>query len=208
MGLNLQSAATVINMDLPWNPAILEQRIGRVHRLGQKHPVRVVNFISEGTIEHGMLSLLAFKKSMFTGVLDGTADKVLMGDSALNRFMKTVEKAASSVPEVKETTVEEPIVREPVDRQQAETAARPAPDAQMLSELFTQGAAFLQELGRTLAAPDPKAGNGSTPSGRTRIAEDPLTGQRELRVALPDDKTLGQWVQRAGELFAALQGGK
>lgn len=208
VGLNLQSAATVINMDLPWNPAILEQRIGRVHRLGQKQPVRVVNFISEGTIEHGMLSLLAFKKSMFSGVLDGTADKVLMGGSALNRFMKTVEKAASSVPEVKDTAVEEPNVREGADEQRAEAPARTAPDAQMLSELFSQGAAFLQELGRTLATPDPKGGNGSASPGRTRIAEDPVTGQRELRVALPDDNTLGQWVQKAGELFAALQRGK
>ena len=41
VGLNLQHAATVVNMDLPWNPAVLEQRIGRVHRMGQARPVRV-----------------------------------------------------------------------------------------------------------------------------------------------------------------------
>ncbi|MCK4995239.1 MAG: SWF/SNF helicase family protein, partial [Candidatus Omnitrophica bacterium] len=39
VGLNLQNAAFVINIDLPWNPAILEQRIRRVHRMGQKNPV-------------------------------------------------------------------------------------------------------------------------------------------------------------------------
>src|SRR5712691_11254347 len=44
VGLNLQHASIVVNMDLPWNPAVLEQRIGRVHRLGQERPVRVVNF--------------------------------------------------------------------------------------------------------------------------------------------------------------------
>src|SRR2546430_6611040 len=50
-----------INMDLPWNPAVLEQRIGRVYRLGQQRSVQVVNFVAEGTIEERMLSLLAFK---------------------------------------------------------------------------------------------------------------------------------------------------
>jgi len=62
-----------LHMDLPWNPAVLEQRIGRVHRLGQSRPVHVFNFVSQGTIEHGMLDLLKFKKSLFAGVLDGRA---------------------------------------------------------------------------------------------------------------------------------------
>ena len=58
-GLNLQHASTLVNMDLPWNPAILEQRIGRIHRMGQVRPVRVINFVAKGTIEEGMLSVLA-----------------------------------------------------------------------------------------------------------------------------------------------------
>ncbi len=66
VGLNLQHASVVVNLDQPWNPAVLEQRIGRVHRLGQQRPVRVVHFISQGTIEEGMLALLGFKKSVFT----------------------------------------------------------------------------------------------------------------------------------------------
>ena len=71
VGLNLQHASTVVNMDLPWNPAVLEQRIGRIHRLGQARPVRVVNFVAKGTIEEGMLSVLAFKRSLSAGILDG-----------------------------------------------------------------------------------------------------------------------------------------
>jgi superfamily II DNA or RNA helicase len=98
VGLNLQHASIVINMDLPWNPAILEQRIGRVHRLGQKRPVQVVNFVAQGTIEEGMLSLLKFKKSLFTGALDGGANEVFLGGSRLTRFMETVDKAAGSIP--------------------------------------------------------------------------------------------------------------
>src|SRR3990172_1172181 len=84
-------------MDLPWNPAVLEQRIGRVHRLGQRNPVRVVNFIAEGTIEEGMLSVLKFKKSLFAGVLDGGESSVFLGGSRLTRFMETVEKTTIAI---------------------------------------------------------------------------------------------------------------
>jgi superfamily II DNA or RNA helicase len=98
-GLNLQHASMVINLDLPWNPAVLEQRIGRVHRLGQRQPVRVVNFVAQGTIEEGMLSVLRFKKSLFAGVLDGGERDVFLGGSRLNKFMESVEKATTAIPE-------------------------------------------------------------------------------------------------------------
>src|SRR5437899_11319555 len=99
VGLNLQHANVVFNMDLPWNPAVLEQRIGRVHRLGQKQPVRVVNFIAQGTIEEGMLSVLKFKQSLFAGVLDGGESQVFLGGSRLTRFMETVEKTTGAIAE-------------------------------------------------------------------------------------------------------------
>src|SRR5207302_312141 len=104
LGLNLQHASMVMNMDLPWNPAVLEQRIGRVHRLGQRNVVRVVNFIAQGTIEEGMLGVLKFKKSLFSGVLDGGEKNVFLGGSRLTKFMETVEKVAAGIPEV---TIEE-----------------------------------------------------------------------------------------------------
>lgn len=91
VGLNLQTANIVINIDLPWNPAVLEQRIGRVHRLGQKQNVQVINLISKDTIEHKILATLSFKKSTFDGILDGGEDMVLMGESKLKKLMNTVE---------------------------------------------------------------------------------------------------------------------
>ncbi len=99
VGLNLQHASVVVHMDLPWNPAVLEQRIGRFHRLGQRQPVRVLNFVSQGTIEQGMLSLLKFKKSLFAGALDGGEKEVFLGGSRLTRFMETVEQATGSIPQ-------------------------------------------------------------------------------------------------------------
>ncbi len=68
VGLNLQAASLVVNLDLPWNPAVLEQRIGRAHRHGQLNPVHVVNLIAQGTIEERMLDTLAAKRNVFAGV--------------------------------------------------------------------------------------------------------------------------------------------
>ena len=79
VGINLQSANIVINVDLPWNPAVLEQRIGRIYRLGQKKHVQVYNYISKFSIEHRILFLLDFKKEIFKGVLDdGGEDRVML----------------------------------------------------------------------------------------------------------------------------------
>ncbi|HUE71392.1 MAG TPA: SNF2-related protein [Pirellulaceae bacterium] len=64
-GRNLQFADTVINYDLPWNPMRIEQRIGRVHRIGQKQPVFVFNLCTAGSLEARILSLLHEKIRMF-----------------------------------------------------------------------------------------------------------------------------------------------
>lgn len=73
-GLNLQMASAVINLDLPWNPAKLEQRIARAWRKGQRQAVTVVNFVTENSIEHSILHLLSHKQTLADGVLDGTED--------------------------------------------------------------------------------------------------------------------------------------
>jgi len=73
-GLNLQNASVVINCDLPWNPAKLEQRIARAWRKHQTRPVTVVNLISENTIEHRMLETLSQKRALADGVLDLKGD--------------------------------------------------------------------------------------------------------------------------------------
>ncbi len=98
VGLNLQhAAAVVVNMDLPWNPAVLEQRIGRVHRLGQTRGVQVINFVARGTIEESMLSVLAFKQSLFAGVFDGGDSEVALQGSRLSKFMETVEQVSGAL---------------------------------------------------------------------------------------------------------------
>lgn len=76
VGLNLQVADTVVNLELPWNPAVLEQRIARVHRMGQERPVRVLNFITRGTIEERVQAILRQKQELFTSLFDGSEDEV------------------------------------------------------------------------------------------------------------------------------------
>ncbi len=76
VGLNLQNASVVINCDLPWNPARLEQRIARAWRKHQKRPVTVINLIAENTIESAMLETLATKMTLAEGVLDGSEESL------------------------------------------------------------------------------------------------------------------------------------
>jgi hypothetical protein len=74
VGLNLQVANAVINVDLPWNPAKLEQRIARAWRKNQTRSVSVVNLVAEGTIEHSILHLIGQKQALADGVIDGEGD--------------------------------------------------------------------------------------------------------------------------------------
>ena len=73
-GLNLQAANTVVNVDLPWNPAVLEQRIARAHRMGQKRPVQVYLLVTENTIEERLLGVLGAKRNLALAALDPEAD--------------------------------------------------------------------------------------------------------------------------------------
>jgi hypothetical protein len=70
-GLNLQQASVVVNCDLPWSPARLEQRVARAWRKNQVRNVTVVNLVSEDSIESRMVATLAHKQALADGVLDG-----------------------------------------------------------------------------------------------------------------------------------------
>jgi superfamily II DNA or RNA helicase len=91
-GLNLQVADTVVNLELPWNPAVLEQRIARVHRMGQLQPVRVVNFVTQGTIEEKVQRTLAQKQNLFAGVFDGDEDELAFGAASRAGFLDAVRE--------------------------------------------------------------------------------------------------------------------
>ncbi len=166
-GLNLQHASTLINMDLPWNPAILEQRIGRIHRMGQKRPVQIVNFVSKGTIEEGMLSVLAFKRSLSAGILDGGSGDVSFGGSRLNRFMKDVENVTGRMGEGAAVTPEEEAGHAGADTATAPDQAEASQGAQEHAQAQTGPDA--QQNGRVDLVKDP-AGHASAASGADESA--------------------------------------
>jgi superfamily II DNA or RNA helicase len=112
-GLNLQAANTVINVDLPWNPAVLEQRIARAHRMGQEKPVHVYVLVTEETIEDNLLGTLSSKRDLAMAALDPGADvsdldvrtqtddikaklEVLLGSKPEAPVDETVEQATSA----------------------------------------------------------------------------------------------------------------
>ncbi|HPI15225.1 MAG: DEAD/DEAH box helicase [Spirochaetota bacterium] len=77
VGLNLQNADCVINVELPWNPARLSQRIGRVMRIGQKSAsVNVINLIARRSIEESVLAGIHMKQDLFNAVIEGEGSSV------------------------------------------------------------------------------------------------------------------------------------
>ena len=90
VGLNMQNASIVVNMECPWNPAVLEQRIGRAYRLGQTKIVSVINFITKDSFEEKLLNTIIFKKSLFSGVLDNGQDQVFMSESKFDKFISDI----------------------------------------------------------------------------------------------------------------------
>jgi superfamily II DNA or RNA helicase len=97
IGLNLQRAANCcINLELPWNPAVLEQRIGRIYRLGQTSPIDVYNLVSEGGIEARIAALVERKRAVFSGLFDGTTDTVMFEGQA--SFLDGIRTLVEPVP--------------------------------------------------------------------------------------------------------------
>jgi hypothetical protein len=96
-GLNLQAADCVVNFELPWNPARLNQRVGRVNRIGQKSRcVNVVNLIAKESIEEKIMAGLQLKTDLFEGVFEGGADTVEFSQAKrtelLNRLRALIEE--------------------------------------------------------------------------------------------------------------------
>ncbi len=103
VGLNLQAASLVVNLDLPWNPAVLDQRIARAHRHGQPHTVNVINLVAKGTIEERMLDTLAAKRDVFAGVFgsEEAPDAITFHDTGQSLMQKIDEMLGAPPAEVK-----------------------------------------------------------------------------------------------------------
>ncbi len=111
IGLNLQFADTVINFDLPWNPAKKNQRIGRINRIGQKNPkLTAVNMIALNSIEHNIANGIVVKEALFSAVLNNNnlTEEVDFAAKGRSTFIEHVQKMIQPV-ESPSIEVEEPV---------------------------------------------------------------------------------------------------
>jgi len=108
VGLNLQAASAVVNLEPPWNPARLEQRIGRVHRLGQSRPVHVIHMLTSGTIEERVWETLRLKKSLFAGVFDSPVAEVSFAKLGRKTVMQAVKEIFADNPARPKPVVDAP----------------------------------------------------------------------------------------------------
>jgi len=91
LGLNLQEAASiVVNLEVPWNPAVLEQRVGRVHRIGQRRSVQVLHFVTGSAIEERVRQIVEGKRALFEGLLSEQVDRVVFDENNRSSFVQRV----------------------------------------------------------------------------------------------------------------------
>ena len=216
-GLNLQTASLLINLDLPWNPAVLEQRIARIYRLGQANPVQIINMVARGTIEERMLSTLRFKSNLAAGILDGGEDAVFLDNNKFDKIVDVVDGVISeaetvdSEPRLSESKPEESNIEDTTSSHN-DSAATPVeissgignnPD--MTDSIHKEGgitktqrqtpegirktvAGGLEALGKI--ADMLRSPESTTALVDAIVKEDPETGQTSLNIPVPDKSTV------------------
>ncbi|MEE9297069.1 MAG: DEAD/DEAH box helicase [Phycisphaerae bacterium] len=199
-GLNLQAANTVINVDLPWNPAVLEQRISRVHRMGQRSPVQVFILVTEETIEENLLSTLSAKHELALAALDPESEvdtvDLASGMEELKRRLELLLGAKPDAP-----------VDESEKTRQAEEAQQLARQEKVASaggQLLGAALAFMGELLPRQEQTDKSAqlAKAMKESLATCLEKDEH-GRLKLTVTLPDASALDSLADSLARILAA-----
>jgi hypothetical protein len=149
-----------------------------------------------------MLDVLSFKKSIFAGVLDGGENTVFMGETRLNKFMKSVETMTQGIPE----TTHEPPPSTPVETEtetvEEEPQVQQEPTAS-IEPLLRAGAAFLKELGAFVTETREP---GKSPAA-SLLDKDEKTGRTYLKIPMPDPKIIEGVVSAIGPLLDRFKAG-
>jgi SNF2 family DNA or RNA helicase len=175
-GLNLQAADTVINLEVPWNPAVLEQRIARVHRMGQHRPVQVFDLVTRDSIEERVLRTLDTKRSLFETVFGGSGDEVSFEALGNQAFLETVRELFTDTP--------------PRPEPEPPPPAAEAPDPR--HALVLAGVQFLEALAVAIGdTGTPRNGEPAALPGAL-VGTDPKTGRPVLQLPLPPADVLAR----------------
>jgi SNF2 family DNA or RNA helicase len=201
-GPNLQAANTVINVDLPWNPAVLEQRVARAHRMGQKNPVQVYLLVTEGTIEEKLLTTLSAKHDLALAALDmeSNVQEVALA-SGIEELKQRLEvllgaRAHAAVDETEKQR----------QQQEAERLARRSRVAEAGGQLVAAAFAFLGEM-----IPQRQPTNGADQKAsefKARLAEcleRDEQGRPRLTVTLPNEAALESLARSLAALFTVTE---
>ncbi len=187
-GLNLQAANTIVNVDLPWNPALLEQRIARAHRMGQKRPVQVYILVTEQTLEENLLLTLSAKKQLAMAALDPDTDLDEVDFSAgMDELKRRLEILLGAKPDaLQEEAVKE---KEETQRRERQTQVANA-GGQLLSAAFQ----FINEMLPQESSPEiDQQSQQMAQALESRLQECLQTdedGSLKLTVNLPDTSSL------------------
>ena len=206
-GLNLQAANTVINVDLPWNPAVLEQRVARAHRMGQTQPVQVFVLITEGTLEESLLRTLSAKKELALAALDAesSVDELDL-ETGMDELKSRLEILLGARPEAEvDLSVQQAAATSPA------TAGQPplseehrARVASAGGELLGAAFKFLGELvaqqAPAVTAPPSLVAN--LRAGLESCVEPDPVGKPRLTITLPDTEALEKLAQTLATLLA------
>ena len=203
-GLNLQVADTVINVDLPWNPAVLEQRIARAHRMGQRRPVHVFVLVTEGTIEENLLGTLSAKQELALAALDANSETdtvdLSVGIEELKARLEVLLGARPDAPlDASEKARQQERVQALVERKRVARAG-----GQLVSAAF----GFLSEMFPPAQETEESRQLAGLIRGRLEdCVERDAQGVYHLNVTLPDPKALDDLSRSLGRLLAHPEGG-
>jgi SNF2 family DNA or RNA helicase len=187
-GLNLQSADTLINLEVPWNPAVLEQRIARVHRLGQHRPVQVFNLVTRDSIEERVLRAVETKRSLFDSVFGQGGDEVLFDALGNQAFVETVRELFTDAPE-----------RPPVE------VSAPAEVPDPRQALVVAGVQFLEALAVVVGNGNGPANGEAASTLGVALVTDAKTGRPVLQLPLPPTDVLVRGTAALQAILAHLE---
>jgi len=199
-GLNLQAANTVVNVDLPWNPAILEQRIGRAHRMGQQRPVQIFLLVTERTLEENLLGTLAAKQALFLAALDPETDVTTVDlASGMDELKKRLEVLLGEKPDA---TLDESM-RDEVEKE-AVILARKERISRAGGELLGAAFSFLSEM-------FPEKEETNQTKQLTQAFEERLSGcldrgeegELKMTITLPDESVLNKLAKSLARMVAS-----
>jgi len=211
VGLNLQAASAVLNFEPPWNPARLEQRIGRVHRLGQSRPVHVIHMLTAGSIEERVWETLRLKKSLFAGVFDSPTGEVSFAKLGRKTIFQEVKEIFANQPARPKPVIEEaPAGVVPLKPAAAAAASGRAARADGIKNaaagLIEAGVKFIESIASGGAAGDSA---GAAASGFERIlsglfTRDVATNRPILSIPLPESLSQERFTAAISSLLSTL----